>query len=400
MIKFLDLGAQYKSIQRDIDDAIASVVSESAFIGGNRVAAFEQQFANYAGAAHCIGVANGTDALEVAIEALALASGSEVIVPGNSFISSAEAVTRCGHRVVFADVDPHSYVLTADTVRPHLTSRTQAIVAVHLYGHPCDMDGLLALAREHGLAVIEDCAQAHGAEYRGRRVGGMGDVGCFSFYPGKNLGAYGDAGAITTQSEDLARRCRMIANHGRITKYDHEFEGRNSRLDGLQAAVLSAKLPHLEGWTKTRIDIADHYLDELQGIADLILPVRQPWARQVYHLFVVRSSQSDALKAHLAEQDIETGVHYPIALPKLKAFRYLGEPDLQAFYSRTDSTLLSLPIGEHMTLADASVVASAVRTFYRKQNQSASNCLSTKGRMPPGARFVTVDVGVGQASLP
>ncbi len=365
MIKFLDLGAQYQSIRRDIDEAIASVLAESAFIGGHRVTTFEQQFAAYAGAAHGVGVANGTDALEVAIEALALPPGSEVIVPGNSFIASAEAVTRCGHRVVFADVDPHSYVLTADTVRPHLTPKTGAIVAVHLYGHPCDMDGLLALARDHGLKVIEDCAQAHGAEYRGQRVGGIGDVGCFSFYPGKNLGAYGDAGAITTQSEALARRCRMIANHGRITKYDHEFEGRNSRLDGLQAAVLLAKLPHLEGWTEARIAIADHYLQALKGIADLTLPVRQAWARQVYHLFVVRSSQRDALKAHLAAQGIETGVHYPIALPKLQAFRYLGEPDAQAFYSRTDASLLSLPIGEHMTLDDAKQVAAAVRSFFR-----------------------------------
>lgn len=365
MIKFLDLGAQYKSIQADIDRAIAMVIAESSFVGGRHVATFEQQFADYCAAAHCVSVANGTDALEVAIESLSLEPGSEIIVPGNSFIASSEAVTRCGHRVVFADVDPASYVLNAATVRPHVTSRTKAIVAVHLYGHPCDMDGLQAIAREHGLAVIEDCAQAHGAEYKGRRVGSVGDIACFSFYPGKNLGAYGDAGAITTQREDLARRCRMIANHGRIAKYDHEFEGRSSRLDGLQAAVLSAKLPHLEGWTRRRIEIADHYLDALAGTGDLVLPVRQEWARQVYHLFVVRTSRRDELKAHLARQGIETGIHYPIALPKLQAYAYLGEPDAKTFYSRTDSTLLSLPIGEHMTLSDAQEVVSAVRAFYR-----------------------------------
>lgn len=365
MIKFLDLGAQYRSIQPDIDRAIATVLAEAAFVGGRHVAAFEQQFAGYVRAAHCIGVANGTDALEIAIEALALAPGSEIIVPGNSFIASAEAVTRCGHRVVFADVDPGSYVLDAASVRARLTPRTRAIVAVHLYGHACDMDALMALAREHGLAVVEDCAQAHGAEVRGRRVGGLGDVGCFSFYPGKNLGAYGDAGAITTQRDDLARRCRMIANHGRITKYDHEFEGRNSRLDGLQAAVLSAKLPHLEGWTRRRIAIADHYLRALQGVGDLVLPVRQAWARQVYHLFVVRTAQRDALMAHLAAQGIETGIHYPKALAKLQAFRYLGEADAQAFCNRADSTLLSLPIGEHMTLDDAQAVVSALQAFYR-----------------------------------
>jgi dTDP-4-amino-4,6-dideoxygalactose transaminase len=364
MIKFLDLAAQYQSIKQDIDRAIATVIAESAFVGGRHLATFEAQFAQYAAAAHCVGVANGTDALEIAIEALDLPPGSEVIVPGNSFIASSEAVTRCGHRVVFADVDPGSYVLDPQSVRKLLTPRTKAIVAVHLYGHPCDMDPLMALAREHGLAVIEDCAQAHGAEYKGRRIGGIGDVACFSFYPGKNLGAYGDAGAITTPREDLARRCRMIANHGRIAKYDHEFEGRSSRLDGLQAAVLSAKLPHLEGWTRQRIAIADHYLQGLAGIGDLVLPVRQTWARQVYHLFVVRSDRRDALKTFLAEQGIETGIHYPIALPKLNAYRYLGAPDGQAFCNRSDATLLSLPIGEHLTIDQAKTVVSAVRAFF------------------------------------
>ncbi|MBL0727361.1 DegT/DnrJ/EryC1/StrS aminotransferase family protein [Piscinibacter sp. HJYY11] len=369
VIRFLDLQAQYQSIRDDIDSAIAAVIANSAFVGGPHVAAFEEQFARYAGAAHCVGVGNGTDALEIAIEALALPPGSEIIVPGNSFIASAEAVSRCGHRVVFADVHRESYVLDVASVQAQLTPRTKALVAVHLYGHPCDMDALMALAREHGLAVIEDCAQAHGAEVRGQRVGGLGDVGCFSFYPGKNLGAYGDAGAITTQRADLAQRCRMIANHGRLAKHEHEFEGRNSRLDGLQAAVLSAKLPHLGGWTEHRIAIADHYLRELAGVGDLVLPVRQPWARQVYHLFVVRTARRDALMKHLAEHGIETGRHYPVALPKLRAYRYLGEPDLRAFCNRIDATLLSLPIGEHMTLADAQAVVSAVRLFYREAEQ-------------------------------
>ncbi|MET0333985.1 MAG: DegT/DnrJ/EryC1/StrS family aminotransferase [Rhizobacter sp.] len=361
MIKFLDLGAQYRSLQQDIDQAIATVIAESAFIGGRHVAAFEQQFAQVAGAAHCVGVANGTDALEIAIEALMLPAGSEIIVPGNSFIASSEAVSRCGHDVVFADVDTGSYGLDPVSVKSLLTPLTKAIVAVHLHGHPCDMDPLMALARERGLAVIEDCAQAHAAEYKGRRVGSIGDVGCFSFYPGKNLGAYGDAGAITTQSEGLAKRCRMIANHGRTTKYGHEFEGRNSRLDGLQAAILSAKLPHLDAWTAQRIAIAERYLSGLQGVDDLVLPVRRDWAKAVYHLFVVRTSQRDALKAHLAEQGIETGIHYPVALPKLQAYRHLGEPDAQAFYNLADTTLLSLPIGEHMTLDDADTVIAAIR---------------------------------------
>lgn len=363
MIKFLDLAAQYQSIKPEIDAAISNVIKDSAFIGGKYVKAFEQQFADYVGANYCIGVANGTDALEIAIEAAQLPPGSEIIVPGNSFIASAEAITRCGHKVVFADVDHGCYTLTAETVRSKLTERTKAIIAVHLYGHPCDMDALLEICSARGLILIEDCAQAHGAEYKDRRIGTIGHLAAFSFYPGKNLGAYGDAGVITTQDEALATRARMIANHGRIGKYDHEFEGRNSRLDGLQAAILSAKLPHLESWTQRRIEIATYYLQHLAGIEGLILPERKDWARQVYHLFVVRTTRRDELKAFLAERGIETGVHYPIALPKLNAYAYLGTPDSNAFYNQTDTELLSLPIGEHLTIENIAVVVAALKEF-------------------------------------
>jgi dTDP-4-amino-4,6-dideoxygalactose transaminase len=364
MIKFLDLVAQYESIKPEIDAAIANVIRDTAFIGGKYVKEFEQQFADYVGAKHCIGVANGTDALEIAIEAAQLPPGSEIIVPGNSFIASAEAVTRCGHKVVFADVDHGCYTLNAESVHKKLTSHTKAIIAVHLYGHPCDMDELLEICREFGLTLIEDCAQAHGARYKGRSVGTFGQFAAFSFYPGKNLGAYGDAGAITTQDEALSIQARKIANHGRIAKYDHEFEGRNSRLDGLQAAILSAKLPHLENWTQRRIEIADYYLEQLADIEGLILPERKPWARQVYHLFVIRTPQRDALKQFLTDKGIESGIHYPIALPKLAAYSYLNAFDDSSFYNKTDSSLLSLPIGEHMQIETAQVVVSAVRDFY------------------------------------
>jgi dTDP-4-amino-4,6-dideoxygalactose transaminase len=364
MIKFLDLQAQYLSIKGEIDAAIANVIEASAFVGGSFVPAFERDFAQWMQAPYCIGVGNGTDALEIAIEALGLPPGSEIIVPGNSFIASAEAVTRCGHRVVFADVDPESYTLNAESVRAKLSAKTAALMPVHLYGHPCDMDALGQIASGHGLKIIEDCAQAHGAEFNGHRVGTIGDVGTFSFYPGKNLGAYGDAGAIVTHNEDLATRMRMIANHGRIAKYDHEFEGRSSRLDGLQAAILSAKLRHLDSWTAHRIGIANHYLDRLQGISELILPVRKNWARQVYHLFVVRTEPRDALAAHLRARGIQTGIHYPIALPKLQAYASLGQASDDLFVNRSDAHLLSLPIGEHMTVADADEVVQAVRDFF------------------------------------
>ena len=366
MIKFLDLQAQYLSMKDEIDGAIADVIATSAFVGGSYVPAFERDFAQWMKAPYCIGVGNGTDALEIVIEALQLPPGSEIIVPGNSFIASGEAVTRCGHRVVFADVDPESYTLDADSVRAKLTDKTAALMPVHLYGHPCDMDGLGQVAAERGLKIIEDCAQAHGAEFKGRRVGTIGDAGTFSFYPGKNLGAYGDAGAILTSNEQLAKRMRMIANHGRIAKYDHEFEGRSSRLDGLQAAILSTKLHHLDRWTDHRIGIANHYLDRLQGIDGLILPVRKNWARQVYHLFVVRTERRDELAAHLKARDIQTGIHYPIALPKLQAYASLGQAGENLFVNRSDAHLLSLPIGEHMTTADADEVALAVRDFFNQ----------------------------------
>jgi dTDP-4-amino-4,6-dideoxygalactose transaminase len=364
MVKFLDLHAQYQTFKPEMDAAIADVIANSRYIGGQGNTAFEAAFAAYQQVNHCVGVGNGTDSLEIALEAFGLPAGSEVIVPANSFIASSEAVTRAGLKVVFADVDPATYTLDLQDVSRRITPNTGAIMAVHIYGYPCDMDGLMALADHHDLKVIEDCAQAHGAEYNGRRLGGLGHVGSFSFYPGKNLGAYGDGGAITTNDESLAKRCRMIANHGRIGKYDHEFEGRNSRLDGLQAAVLNVKLPHLESWIVKRNALARAYLDHLSGVNGLIPPVLPHNGRHGLHLFVVRVEKRDALKAWLGERGIETGVHYPIALPKLAAYAYLGQGSEPMFANAADTTLLSLPIGDHMTVADVAVVADAVKAFF------------------------------------
>lgn len=364
MIKFLDLYAQYLSIQPEIDRAIADVIKRSAFIGGEDISNFEAEFAAFQSAKHCIAMGNGTDAIEIAIEALALPPGSEIIVPANSFIASSEAVTRSGHRVLFADVDPVTYTLDPADVRKRITPRTKAMIVVHLYGHPAAMDELAAIAAEHGLRIIEDCAQAHGAEHRGRRVGALGDIGTFSFYPGKNLGAYGDGGAVVTNDDALALKCRMIANHGRIDKYNHRFEGRNSRLDGMQAAILRAKLPHLEGWVRRRNEIARTYAEELRGIPGLHLPGMAEGGRHAFHLFVVRTDRRDALANHLKAADIQTGVHYPIALPKLEAYAYLGQANAPFFANQADATLLSLPIGEHLTVEDARFVAGAVRAFF------------------------------------
>ena len=364
MVKFLDLKSQYCSIKSEIDKAIQNVIENSAFIGGEHVAQFEDSFSNYVGTDYCIGVGNGTDALEIAIEALDMPIGSEIIVPANSFIASSEAVTRSGHRVVFVDIDSESYVISIEDLKKRITSKTKAIMAVHLYGHPCDMDELAKIAKEYNLYIIEDCAQAHGAEYKGKRVGGIGDIATFSFYPGKNLGAYGDGGAITTNNLELSVQCRKIANHGRTAKYDHDFEGRNSRLDGLQAAILNVKLKYLDDWVDKRIQVAENYLLELDEVKDIILPVKQDWAKQSYHLFVIRTNMRDELKNYLSEKGIHTGIHYPISLPKLKAYKYSNQADELMFANSSDASLLSLPIGEHLSKEDVEKVILAIKRFF------------------------------------
>ncbi len=360
-VKFLDLPAQYRDIKPEIDAAIADVIGSAAFVGGPHLQVFEENFARYQSAAHCVGVANGTDAIEIALEALGLPPGSEVIVPANSFIASSEAVTRSGLKVVFCAADPQTYLIDLADVRRHVTAKTSALIVVHLYGHPCDMTAVNTLAREFNLRVIEDAAQAHGAEVRGQRVGTLGDIGCFSFYPGKNLGAYGDGGAILAHDSGLAERCRMIANHGRKAKYDHEFEGRNSRLDGLQAAILNVKLRHLDKWTERRVAVAGAYSRALGSIDGLTLPRTGDWARHVFHLYVVRSKRRDALQTFLSERGIQTGIHYPIALPELAAYRSQGQ---QTASDPLAMELLSLPIGEHLTAADIDYVTNTVKEFF------------------------------------
>ncbi len=363
MIKFLDLHSQYVQIKDEIDKAISSVISESAFVGGKYVSEFEERFAAYQQANYCVGVGNGTDALEIAIEALSLEKGSEIIVPANSFIASSEAVTRTGHKVIFCDCNLYDYTIDIEDVLRKLNPRTSAIIAVHQYGHPCDMDALVRIARDFGIKIIEDCAQAHGAEYKGRKVGSIGDVGAFSFYPGKNLGAYGDAGAIITNDKSLAVRCRMIANHGRISKYNHEFEGRNSRLDAIQAAVLGVKLNYLDVWLDRRIKVADLYRKYLSGLDVISLPNCSSWAKHVYHLFVIRCKRRNELKRMLEGNGVEVGIHYPISLPKLPAYKYLGQVNGCSNADNLEGEILSLPMGEHIIRDDIMRISDLVHSF-------------------------------------
>jgi dTDP-4-amino-4,6-dideoxygalactose transaminase len=350
-IPFVDLKAQYSSIKNEIDAAVAAVIDATAFVGGRAVEDFEQAFAGYCGVAHCVGLANGTDALYIALKTLGVGPGDEVITAANTFVATSEAIRMAGAQVVFVDIDPKTYTIDVERIEEKITAKTKAIIPVHLYGQPADMDPILALAKKHGIRVIGDAAQAHGALYKGKPVSKLADITCFSFYPGKNLGAYGDAGALVTDNETWAAAARMFANHGRTSKYDHGVEGVNSRLDGIQAAVLNVKLPHLEKWTESRRRIACRFNQILAG-RGVITPREFDDVRAVYHLYVVRvpNGDRDRLQEHLKVSGISTGVHYPIALPYLKAYRYLGhsEKDFPVAL-KASSEILSLPMFPELT---------------------------------------------------
>lgn len=364
MIKFLDLGALHRGLARELDVAIGRVIEDSSFVCGEAVSEFCQSFADFLGAKYCVGVGNGTDALEIIIEAMDFPPSSEIIVPANTFVATAEAVVRCGHRPVFCDCNQENFTVDVKDLENRISERTVAIVPVHLYGHPCDMDSVMVAAKSHGLKVIEDCAQAHGARYRGRSVGTFGDAGAFSFYPGKNLGALGDGGAIISNSEELARKCSMLSNHGRVAKYEHEFVGRNSRLDSIQAAVLSVKLLYLEEWNARRCQVASRYEEGLDRGA-VVLPSTAGWAKHVWHLYVVQTDNRDELKSFLHEQGIETGIHYPIALTRLQAFKSLGQAEEELNAHQMEKRLLSLPMGPHLTDDMVQSVIDAVNSYSR-----------------------------------
>ncbi len=348
-IPFVDLKAQYLSLKDELDAANANVVSETAFIGGRYASAFEKAFAEYLGVGHCVAVANGTDAIEIALQAVGIEPGDEVLVPANTFIATAEAVSNIGALPVFVDIEPLFYHIDPAEIEEKITPRTKAIIPVHLYGLPADMDSIMPIAQKHGLKVVEDTAQAHGATYKGQKVGSFGDAATFSFYPSKNLGAFGDAGAIVTNNTTTTDRARLIANHGQAAKNRHTIVGRNSRMDGIQAAVLSVKLPHLDSWLEARRSHARLY-NELLSDSDIVFPVEPEHSRHTYHLYVVQVSDRDGVQAKLAEAGIETGVHYPTALPFMEAYQHLGHTpeDFPVAHSQMGK-LLSLPMYAELT---------------------------------------------------
>jgi len=362
-VPFVDLHAQYLSIQNDIDKAIASVIAESAYIRGPYVDAFERAWADTVGVKHCVSCANGTDALLIAMRGLGVKPGDEIITAANSWISTSAMVTQAGGRVVFADVDPTTFTIDPAHVEAKITSRTVGIIPVHLYGQAADMDALMAIAKRHGLWVIEDCAQAHLARYKGQMVGTFGNAATFSFYPSKNLGAYGDAGCIVTNDERLADWMAAFARHG--GKGEHVMEAINSRMDGLQAAVLKAKLPYLRAWTEARQRIAGQYDSALKGIAGFETPHIAPGREHVYHLYVVRTPRRDKLKSHLAARGIATVLNYPKALPFYPAYAYLGHTaaDFPVAY-HNQSRILSLPIYPEMPPDMLEHVTDEIRCFF------------------------------------
>ena len=368
-IPLVDLQSQYKSIKSEIDAAIFDVISKTAFIGGQYVKSFELAFAEYCNVKHCVGVGNGTDAIFIALKTLGIGAGDEVITAANSFIATSEAITMAGAKVVFVDINPQTYNIDAKKIEEKITSKTKAIIPVHLYGQPADIDTILALARKYSLKVVEDAAQAHGAVYKGRKIGSIGDMACFSFYPGKNLGAYGDAGAIVTSNDELAVRARMIANHGRVDKYDHEMEGVNSRLDGLQAAILGVKLKHLSEWSAKRRKNAYLYNKYLKDTG-LITPKEIDNVEAVYHLYAVRVNKElrQKLQDHLKSKGISTGIHYPIALPNLKAYSYLGHKGNDFPEAiKASQEILSLPMFSELEEAQIRYIANNIKEFIERK---------------------------------
>jgi len=363
-VPFNDLKKHHDSLQPSLGRAIQQAIDQSAFIRGPEVEQFERDFAALVGVRHCISCANGTDALYIAMRALGLKPGDEVITTAHSWISTSETITQAGGRVVFCDTEATTFTIDPADIARKITPRTKGVIPVHLYGQPADMDPILELAKRHNLWVIEDCAQAHLAEYKGRQVGTLGDVATFSFYPGKNLGAIGDAGGIVTNRDDLVEWMTNFSRHG--GKGNHVIEGINSRMDGIQGAVLRLKLPHLRAWTAARRMLAANYGLLLAGVGDLKVPVVAAGRTHVYHLYVIRTAKRDALRAHLTVQGIETVLNYPKALPFYPAYAYLGlKPADLPVAARDQDQILSLPIFPEMTAEQQQLVVDAIHEFFR-----------------------------------
>lgn len=364
-VPFLDLKAQYRTIKTEIERAIEKVIKNTAFVSGPFVQKFEEKFANFCGAKHCVVVNSGTSALHTALLAHGIQLGDELITVPNSFIATSWAITYCGAKPVFIDVDPNTFLMNPELIEQAITSKTKAILPVHLYGQPADMDQINDIARKHGLVVIEDAAQAHGATYKGKRVGGLGSTTCFSFYPGKNLGAYGEGGAVVTNDENIANHIRMLRNHGQPKKYCHDFVGYNYRMDGFQGAVLSVKLKYLQDWTDKRNDIARRFLEELKDIEGLQVPHVRNSAVSAFHLYVIHTEKRYELQTHLQENGIATGLHYPIPIHLQNAYTNLNHQKGNFPVTEYNAErCLSLPIYPEMTGEQVDLVIKEIHNYF------------------------------------
>jgi dTDP-4-amino-4,6-dideoxygalactose transaminase len=389
-VPFLDLRAAYLEHKEKIDEAILSVLDSGSYILGKEVDAFEDEFAEYLGVKHCIGVGNGLEALHLALRALGVSPGDEVIVPGNTYIATWLAVSGTGAMPIAVEPNEHTCNIDPNRIEAAITTKTRGIIPVHLYGQAADMDSILEIAHRHKLWVLEDAAQAHGARYKGARVGGLGDAAAWSFYPGKNLGAFGDGGAITTNDTKLADNLRVLRNYGSRIKYFNEVKGFNCRLDAIQAAILRIKLRSLDTWNEKRRAIAEWYGRSLQDTG-LILPLTPEWAEPVYHLYVTRCVQRDALQQYLKEAGIGTLIHYPVPPHLQTAYRDLGmvEGSLP-ITERIHREVLSLPMGPHLSQQEAEIVVQSVREF------AAQNRSSERPQRTP--RKQKLEVGIRLAS--
>ena len=363
-IPFIDLKAQYYSIKEEIDTAIQNVINDTAFIKGKYVKKFEEEYADAYGVKYCISCANGTDAIYITLKALGIGQGDEVITVANSWISTSETITQAGSKPVFVDIHPDYYTIDVSKIEEKITPKTKAIIPVHLFGQPAEMDPIIDICERHNLLLVEDCAQAHFAEWGCNKVGKMGIAGTFSFFPGKNLGAYGDAGAIISNNDEFATKAKMFANHGSLKKHEHEFEGINSRMDGLQAAILSVKLKYIHQWTDLRIQHAEKYSELLSGVDNIVTPKIHPDVKHVFHLYVIRTEKRDQPQKYLKENGIATGIHYPTPLPFLKAYDYLGHKpeDFPVAYQYQDE-ILSLPMFPELTHEQMEYIVDSIKHF-------------------------------------
>jgi len=366
-VPFFDLKRQYRSVKNELNAAVQQVMDSSRFVLGEKVKSFEEEFASFCGTDFAVGVANGTDALRLALLACGIGKGDEVITVPNTFIATTEAISQTGAKIIFVDIDPQMYNIDVSQIEEKISERTQAILPVHLFGQPADMDPIVKIAKKYNLKVVEDSCQAHGAEYKGKKAGSIGDAGCFSFYPSKNLGAFGDGGMVATDGNKIVHTIRILRDHGQAKKYEHLVEGYNSRLDEIQAAILRVKLKRLDEWNKLRRKNASIYDELLEDVDEVVTPSEPEYAQHVYYLYVIRTRRRDELQEWLKSKEIGTGLHYPVSLHLQKAYENLGHKDGDfPVAEECAKQILSLPMFPELTREEIEKVVSEIKTFFAR----------------------------------